>query len=246
MKPAIVAAAALAAAFAATPEARAEDWEFKISPYFWATGIEGDVAVFPRLPPVHVDESFSDILDQLQFAATAAIEARKGSFGILSDLSYVDTGTSRGLPRPNFTSVGVGTKTFTGTFATVWRVADRSRLDADFVAGVRLVWTETSVDLVRADGVVFSAEPDKMWLDPIVGARGIYTLAPRWSVTAYGDVGGGVSDFTWQVYGAANYHVNDGVRLSAGWRHYDVDFDDDGFIYDIAEDGPIIGATFSF
>ena len=123
---------------------------------------------------------------------------------------------------------------------------EQRRLDVDMLVGVRLMWTETDLTLRRDDGLTLRAKPDDMWMDPIAGVRGIYQLSPHWSITAYGDVGSGASDLTWQAYGAANYQVNDCVRLLAGWRHLKDDFDDDGFVYDVTMAGPMLGASFSF
>jgi hypothetical protein len=245
MRRALTVSAVLLGALAASPAAAA-DWEFQLTPYLWATGLQGEIGVFPRLPPVTVDVSFSDILDQLTFAAMGTLEARTGKFGVLTDLIYVDTDTSATIPDRRFTSVSLGTKSTITTVATAWRVAEQARLNLDLLVGVRLMWTETELTLRRDDGATFSAKPDEMWMDPIAGVRGIYQLSPHWSISAYGDVGSGDSDLTWQAYGAANYQVNDCVRLLAGWRHLKDDFDDEGFVYDIAMDGPMLGATFSF
>jgi hypothetical protein len=245
MRSTLTASAALLAALAASPAAAA-DWEFKLTPYLWATGLEGEIGVFPRLPPVTVNESFADILDQLTFAAMGTLEARTGKFGVLGDIIYVDTDTSATIPDRRFVSVSLGTKSTITTLATAWRIAEQRRLDVDMLVGVRLMWTETDLTLRRDDGLTLSAKPDDMWMDPIAGVRGIYQLSPHWSITAYGDVGSGASDLTWQAYGAANYQVNDCMRLLAGWRHLKDDFDDDGFVYDVTMDGPMLGASFSF
>lgn len=43
-----------------------------------------------------------------------------------------------------------------------------------------------------------------------------------------------------------NYQVSRKTKLSAGWRHYAVDYRKDGFLYDVRLDGPVIGATVTF
>jgi hypothetical protein len=50
-------------------------WTFSVAPYAWAAGLSGDTSQF-GLPIVHLDSSFSDILDHLDFAAMAIGEAR--------------------------------------------------------------------------------------------------------------------------------------------------------------------------
>lgn len=75
-------------------------WTFLFAPYFWAAGLSGDVAQF-GLPEAHVDASFSDIFDHLDFGAMAIGEARYGPYSIFGDVMYTkisgQTGTPRGI-----------------------------------------------------------------------------------------------------------------------------------------------------
>jgi hypothetical protein len=49
------------------------------------------------LPPVHLDSSFDDIRDDLDFSIMAIAEARRQRFSLLADVAY--TKISRGGPR---------------------------------------------------------------------------------------------------------------------------------------------------
>ena len=49
------------------------------------------------------------------------------------------------------------------------------------------------------------------------------------------------SDLAWQLMGTVNYRINSRFSLSVGYRHYDVGYEDDGFIFDAAQSGPIVG-----
>jgi len=73
-------------------------------------------------------------------------------------------------------------------------------------------------------------------------------LSDKWSLTGYGDIGGfGVgSDFTYDLYAAANYNFNPNISMVLGYRYLSVDYDDNGFLYDISQNGPVIGAQFRF
>jgi hypothetical protein len=63
-------------------------WSFTAGAYLWAAGVQGDVGQF-GLPPVTVDASFSDIFDNLDFAATAVGEIRYGDFGLFNDFKRI-------------------------------------------------------------------------------------------------------------------------------------------------------------
>ena len=72
------------------PTAAMDDrWHFNLAPYFWMTGIKGDVAV-GNLPSVSVDASFSDILENFDLALLARFDARKDRFGIGTDFVWMN------------------------------------------------------------------------------------------------------------------------------------------------------------
>ncbi len=54
------------------------------------------------------------------------------------------------------------------------------------------------------------------------------------------------SGLTWQAYGDLGYQVNDWFSAQAGYRYLLEDFDDDGFVYDVALHGPLIEFLFRF
>ena len=71
--------AAVASIILAMPVYGADDddrWNIMFTPYLWGVSLDGTTAVGP-LPPVDVDASFSDILVNLNFAASLHTEFRK-------------------------------------------------------------------------------------------------------------------------------------------------------------------------
>lgn len=87
--------------------------------------------------------------------------------------------------------------------------------------------------------------PGLSFVGPIIGARANIGLAPRWSVIAYGDIGGfgAGSKSTSQLLGTINYQASEGLYLSAGYRHLHVDHRTDGTRIDVVMSGPLLGAT---
>ena len=82
----------------------------------------------------------------------------------------------------------------------------------------------------------------------IIGVAGRVKLGSGFALQAEGDVGGfGLnSDIDWQVLGTLQYQLNDSITLEAGYRYLAVDYDDGGFLFDVAMHGPIIGGSFRF
>jgi hypothetical protein len=63
-------------------------WQFRIESYGWLTGIDGTTGVGPLVGDV--DQTFSDIFDNIKMAAALQAEARNGRWGIIADGFYAD------------------------------------------------------------------------------------------------------------------------------------------------------------
>jgi hypothetical protein len=95
---AVAAAILMAAAVPARAQAPArqtaamdDQWHFNLAPYFYMAGVQGDVGV-ANLPPVTVDASFSDILENLDVGLQARFEARRNRFGFGADVVWMNLG----------------------------------------------------------------------------------------------------------------------------------------------------------
>jgi hypothetical protein len=213
------------------------------------SALTGDMGVSPSLPAAHVDASFSDILDSLGFAAMATAEARKDRFVGLADLFFVNLKVSKGVGvrDPDFIHAGLGAKQFITTLLGGYRVVDGDRHSVDLLGGLRIVDLDESLDLSGPHRTLKGSKRET-WADPILGARAQGRLGGRWGYSAYGDVGGfgAGSKLSWQLWGTVDYSLTKAWTLSGGWRHLDIDYANDGFVFDAALDGPIIAAEYRF
>jgi hypothetical protein len=177
-------------------------------------------------------------------------EASNGRLHFIGELSYADIGNAAVIESPNFpnlTAASLGTETFLGTGAAGYRFVDAGSYWIDGVAGFRYTWTKTDVSFNLAGGGVLTGGEDENWLNGFVGARGAVKLDSRWSLLGYGDVGAGGSNYTWQAYAGVDYEFNPNTHLFGGYRAYKDEYDnDDGYLYSILQQGPIVGATFWF
>lgn len=229
------------AAAAASSSAR---WRFDIAPYLWASGVKGTVGVRNRT--AGVDVSFWDIIENLDFALMLPGEVRRGRWGIAGEVIYLGLSKSKATPGPAITSAEFELSQLMLEASPRYRVLDRVRCRIDVLAGVRFVSLKPKLTLVPAAEL----QARRSWADPIVGARFIADLASRWLVQLRGDIGGfGIaSDFTWQALALTGYEISDRVSVFAGYRYLDFDFsdDNDGFLYDVATRGPVLGVNLSF
>lgn len=241
--PALACGLAVLAGAAPAAAQEAGDWVWQLTPYVWATGIDGDITPFTGAPTVSFDSSFPEVLKDLDAAFFLSGYARRDRFVLLGDLSH--SASSRdGLVPPGVPATGRLEQTSL-TLAAGYRVVAEEGVALDLLAGARH-WRIKGSAKVPLAGV--SASPTFSFTDPILALRANVRLAPHWSAILYGDVGGfGVgSERTSQFVATVNYQLRDDVFLSAGYRTLSVDYRDGGTRIDATMSGPIFGATWRF
>jgi hypothetical protein len=229
-----------------TSPAPVSNWTFQITAYLWAAGLEGDVRLGPNAPMTHVDASFGDILSDLRFAAMATVEVRYARLGVVADLMYLSLATSVTGPR-GFLNAQLKDKTLIATVSGAYRVVDAGSWWLDLEAGAR-IWA-MDMDLVFSVvplGVSRNYSLSKSWADPIIGIRARAYLNEKFFVQGYADVGGFdvASKSTWQLAGIIGYQHSPAVSFFAGYRYLAVDYNRNGFIWDVDMHGPMFGASF--
>jgi len=225
------------------------EWSFGIAPYVWMAGLHGDMGAFGQ-PPVDVDISFSDILDNLDMTVMGAGEVRYGRFGLYMDLVYLHLQSDKqGTPGPLFSGVKLKSKTLFFTPMLEYRVLEDGGSFLDAMAGIRLWHASTELKFSAGLATGRTLKDDATWVDPTIGAKGNFALGEDWVIKGWGIVGGGFgfsSDFMWDAFGGVGYKVNDWLSVDAGYRGTGTDYAKDGYVFDAITHGPIIGATFRF
>jgi hypothetical protein len=231
--------AMLAMAMLTVPGWAAEEgWSFKLTPYLWTLGVDGDVGIGPVSAPV--DVKFTDAVKDLEFGGMLSAEADYGPWSILGDVEYL------GLETDKDTHIGefeVELEQWLLQGAALYSFVENGKTTLDLGLGGR--YMSLDVDLNAP-----SDRPDlsqsKGWADPILVARVSQQFTEKFFGVLYGDIGGfGVSsDSTWQVMATAGYAINDTVSMLFGYRYLDYDYEKDAFSFDAAESGLVLGVQF--
>lgn len=224
------------------------DWKFTVALYGWAAGLSGDVGVF-GLKPANVDLPFSDIIQNLDFAFMGLGEARNGRFMMGVDATYTNVSATVKTPLDKIApNIDVTNTALMVTGVVGYGIVDNENLRIDAIVGGRY-WSIGN-DFEVKGGLLGgrSLSDDASWVDPLVGLKLRADLTPSIYTAAWGMIGGfGVgSDLMWDVMGGAGYSFNDHFSLFAGYRAVSVDYSDNGFVYDVVEQGPIAAAVFQF
>lgn len=242
-------------ALAASGPAAAEDWDFSLTPYLWATDVGIDAAVHDRTV-LDLTLPFDDLVKDLEWAVLLRGDAMRGAHGIAVDLFDVtvrDDGARKPLPDGSGaeltadTEVGMTILDVTGVYEPAG-----DGLGFAFLYGVRLVGQEADV-AATLDGAGSAAarryQADETLVDGLVGLRYAGTLAGGWSYAFAADVSTGGTELTWSVNPSIEYSFGPAgrYRLVAGYRYLDVDFDTmPGVDMDMTLDGLLVGFRVGF
>jgi hypothetical protein len=229
-------------------------WVFQVTPYIWAAGLEGDISPFRRLPTVHVDKSFSDVMNDLNFGGFINLWARNDRFVFSGDVMYVSTTDGKVFGPVNVGPItippvgaSVDETIFNGTLLAGYRLYDEPRFTLDVLGGLRFNNVDTEITVSTA-GRSASIKSDFGWLDPVAGARAHFHLTDEFSILAQGDIGGfgAGSDLSWQALATVNYSFDNSFTVSAGYKILSIDYASDGHVFDTMLNGPVLGLTYRF
>lgn len=210
--------------------AEAESWDWRVTPFLWAAGIDGEANI--GSVSADIDVGFDDILDDTKFGALLHIETHQPSYGFYTDIVYLSLDPQDSEVKSLFLEGGV-----------IWKLFEDDESGLEF--GARYYDQELTLDLPNFG----TTKRDKSWTDGIVGFRWVRPLGNRWSFMARGNVGAGGSDLSWSLTPTFFRTFDNGNRLVLGVRTLDVDFDDKSqrdlpFGMDVNYSGLIIGYTF--
>ena len=202
-------------AFFATANASAQQWDWKLTPYLWAAGIDGSASIGPLEGNASV--SFSDIVDILRGGALVRLEAQRDRHGFYGDLLYLrlkdedarDTvGGSLELKLDSFIAEG----------AWFYRINDTYALEV----GARYWDFETTLRPALFPAVSRTND----FVDGFIGFRSGFDINDTWDLLFRGNVGGGGSDFSAGLQVDFRRRFANGNTLDIGYRALDIDFED--------------------
>ncbi len=249
----LLAVATVVALVTTTGTATAQDAQWRIAPYAWIAGLDGRIAVGnggggggglgDRL-----DALFGQLSSNMGLGgAMLYADWRGGRWSAFGDWTYVKVDSDASFSRDVlYDGVEAEVKGNVIQAAVGHAVYGGARSYVDAFAGVRFYHLDGTVKL-RGGRLLDdrTVSQSKAWADGVIGLRWHAMLGEHWEFGAYGDVGTGGSDFTWQVLGSVGYRFSWG-SIIGGWRHLDVDYDKDKLRIDAAITGPFVGVAFRF
>jgi hypothetical protein len=237
-------------------------WEFFVTPYLWLPRVDASMSYeTPGSGGSSVD--LSNLLQHLNAALFLSGEARKGRWGVASDLVFVDfqragsnVSNVAGPGGENEVPVNSGTTTsLTGYMVSLTgNYSLRRSPDAklDLLAGLRYTHIGTTLDwyfMTSVDSLPGRSgsvgQGVDLW-DGVVGFRGSARFGGgKWFVPYYLDAGAGTSKFTWQTMLGVGYSFGWGDLLLV-YRYLSFEQGAEHPVEHVYFSGPALGATFRF
>ena len=244
--------------------ASSQPWQFSGSIYGYLPSIGGSTKFPVDTGGGSVNVTGKDIINALKFTVMGSLEANNGTWGIFTDLVYVNVGGSKsntrdftigdiGLPVGTSANLDWNMKSEVWTTAATYRLVTDPAWKVDLLAGTRLFATRERLDYSLSGNIGPIAPPartgsktasDNVW-SAIVGVKGRYQFEPtqKWALPFYLDVGGGHKANTVQAATGVSYAFGWG-ELTALWRYVDYHSNSDGPIKGISLSGPQVGGVF--
>ena len=171
-----------------------QGWQFEVSPYIWAAGVDGTIKPLRRGPSFESSLSFGDILDNLDAGIFVTGSARRDRLVLMGDLYYISlSDTVRRTVLGTTASLQGEATILQGTLVGGWRAIDTPAGSLDLMAGVRAGENDIEIRAKAGDTTLLRGRDDITYAAPILALRGRVALNDRVSLTGYGDLGGGTS-----------------------------------------------------
>ena len=175
-----------------------------------------------------------------------AVEVRYRRLMLIADVNFMTLENEKPLLGLLYSGVNLETTVVFGTTKLAYSFEPLPGLALKPYAGARWWSVDAKARVTSARLILEDIEKDfsRAWPDPVFGVSLRYDITDRWFVRGVADVGGGVSRVTWQTYGATGYQFTDWFGLSAGYRLLGVDYNRDGFEFDVIMQGLLLGFEF--
>lgn len=197
----------------ADESAAAQGWDWRITPFLWAAGIDGNVSLGPASRPV--DVTFSDIVNVLDGVVLLHFEGTHAGHGVFGDVTWLSL-----EPDDKVTATGGVTKSSFDTTIVEGGYLHKLSNDLTLELGVRYWDFGLEIRPARLP----SAQRDDSWLDYFVGIRHEQPIGKNWRMSVEGSIGTGGSDTPWGVQLLFARKFSSGNAFVVGFKLLSIDY----------------------
>ena len=228
----------------------ADETEWLVAPYVWLSDITLDQSSGPG-----GSISASDLLDKSDAVGMIRVEAARNRWGLTLDYIFLDVSGNRVItvplpPPPTNISVIAELDTTIVELGGFFRPSGDDH-GVDYLLGFRNIDAEKTLLLTPSGGGPTERfDGDSSFTDVFAGARFLHRFNDNWDLTLRGDLSFGDSEGTINLIASVGYRFNKTFALNLGYRHLEIEFEDDDSgvaeTTDIEMSGPLLGFVFRF
>lgn len=233
------------------------DWNFRVSPYFWFIGLQGEIyrpptpvnPIEPAPPKYNVDVGFKDIQNSIKFALMLAGQYRGKRIVAQFNFSSLILESEAITPLELLLQDNLIKLTyFGGDLEAGYRFIRNVKFELDALVGLKFFYFGLDLSTNITGNVEVAGAREKGWLDPILGVNLRYYPHKKFSFLGYGDVAipGIGSDFSGQIIAVSQFHLTPTFYVSAGYRSYYINIPENEAIFNGAIKGWIVRIGFQF
>jgi hypothetical protein len=233
------------------------NWNFRISPFFWYIGFEGTIYRPPQLvqypipppPKYEIDVGFKDIKNSIKFALMLAGQYRNEYIVTQFNFSSLILESEAITPLELLLQDNiVNLNYFSGDFGLGYRVVKHPKFEFDAMLGLKFIYFKIGLKTNLVGKVEVEGERDELWIDPTIGTNLIYRPHRKIEFVGYADYGPPFPDNvnSYQAMIGANYLFTKTFMITLGYRAYHIDFPKEEAIFNGTIKGWIMRIGFQF
>lgn len=218
------------------------EWHFRISPYFWYLGINGEILRPPQpttlpIPPpprFEINISFKDIRNSIKFAAMLAGKYRTGRFVTQFNFASLILESEAITPFELLVQdLVLNFSIFMGDLSAGYRIIHEGKFEFDVLLGVKLLYFDIGGRSKIFGSIPLEGERSVFWIDPVIGTNFSYRPIKRLELELYADYGGNMlgSQQSYQAIGGLNVKITRTFQIMLGYRIWGVKHEFDQAIF---------------
>ena len=211
------------------------DWNFRVSPYFWYIGFQGTIyrppqptqMPIPPPPKYEIDVGFKDIRNNIKFALMLTGQYRGEHIVAQFNFSSLILESEAITPLELVLIDNIVKLTyFGGDVGVGYRFIKKPKFELDGLVGLKFIYLKIGLSSNLIGKVPISGARNKMWVDPLLGAYVKYSPYRKIELVGYADYGPAFPDNvqTYQVMLGANYLFTKTFLINLGYRVYHMGF----------------------
>lgn len=233
------------------------DWSVEVIPYLWLAGISGRLGLPDGTGTIPVDADFGAVASNLDAGLSGLLDVRFRRWHLFSDNFWVKLGGKQQVEVPGLfpplttVEAKLDSSVALGTVALAYELPLKRSFALDVYMAARWWHVTNGAKLTfetSGPGTPgpFTGEITETWADAVAGLRWHLAITEKWQVSASADVGAGAAKLDWSVVGSVGYFFNHTVGMTVAYRVLGVDYSNDGFVYDIRQQGLLLGLNLRY